>query len=293
MAKVKEKTLKIGLALSGGGARGFAHIGVIRELNKLGIPIFCLAGTSMGALIGGWYAAGKDFALLEEVARKNQWRRFLSFHQLLGSVKEKGGLFSLDLFESFLAKHLGELKIEELGIKFCALATSLRTGKEVRLNKGSLKEAILASSCVPIIFTPREVGGELLVDGGIVNNFPIDVCFEMGAEVVIGVDVRSHYTEFELALSQEHYLLHWKIFQVLNALMGILGEKKGEESFSQENLIVIRPYVSHITTFEFDRVDEIERMGQEAFAQSEKLIREKLGLPPKQLSWWEKLFEVN
>ncbi|MEW5805669.1 MAG: patatin-like phospholipase family protein [Patescibacteria group bacterium] len=284
-----KKNLKIGLALSGGGAKGFAHIGAIKELEKLGLSFYCLAGTSMGALVGAWYAAGKDFKILEEIARKKQWRKFLSIRKVIGSVKDKGGLFSLDQFEAFLSKHLGQTEIEDLGIKFCAVATSLKTGKELRLSKGNLKKAVLASSCLPIVFTPIENQGDLLVDGGIVNNFPVDACFEMGADIVIGVDVRSHHTEVERAISQERYLLHWKIFQVLNALMGMMGGEKDEKYQSIENLIVIKPYVSHITTFEFGRVDEIEKLGQEAFDQKEKEIRGKLGLPPKQVNWWEKL----
>jgi NTE family protein len=275
-----KKLLKVGLALSGGGAKGFAHIGVIKELEKLGLSFHCLAGTSMGALIGAWYVAGKDFSILEEIARSKKWRDFLPLREVFHSVKSGGGLFSLNSFEKFLENNLSNLKLEDLKTPFTAVATSLKTGKKVEINSGSLSQAILASSCIPVIFAPVEKNGDLLVDGGIVDNFPVDSCFKMGAEIVIGIDVRhlpSYFHEEIREQKRSYYFLQWKIFQVLNYLMEIvLPELEVRES---GKLIIIKPYVSHISTFDFGRVDEIEKLGQEAFEKKEDELREKRIVP--------------
>lgn len=282
-------SLKIGLALSGGGAKGFSHIAVIKKLEELGISPSYIAGTSMGALIGGWYAAGKDFRILEDIARKKQWKKFLSIREILSSARLDGGLFTLHEFEKFLDEHLGSIRIENLKISYCAIATSLKTGKEVRLNSGILKEAILASSCIPILFVPINKDNDFLVDGGIVNNFPIDVCFEMGADIVIGVDVRYLPDDFEYEASKDRSLFHWKIFKVLNYLMEVMHKKQEQEL--TEKSILIKPYISHISIFDFERIDEILKLGEEAFLEKENEIRQKLGLPPKKGNFFQKLFE--
>ena len=281
--------MKVGLALSGGGAKGFAHIGVIRCLEKLGVVPYCISGTSMGALVGGWYASNKDFAILETLARTGEWKQFMPVREIFSSVRTGGGLFTLRAFRNFLKKEIGEVTIEKLSLPYCAVATSLKTGKEVRIQKGPLGEAILASGCIPIVFTPIERDNDLLVDGGVVNNFPIQACFDMGAEVVIGVDVRYVPGNLEHELSQEHHILRWRIFRILNYLMDLIHPE--EQVYPKEKMISLKPYISHIGTFDFDRVNEIIKLGEEAFEEKEKEIRILLSLPEKTKTFWDKLFE--
>ena len=268
--------MKIGLVLSGGGAKGFAHIGVIRRLEQLGLKPYCISGTSMGSLIGGWYAAGKDLAVIEQMARSGAWKHFLPLRQIFNSVRQSCGLFRMDSFENFMAKEIGDSAIEKLAIPYCAIATSLKKGAEVRLQNGSLLKAIMASSCIPIVFAPIEHQNDLLVDGGVVNNFPIQACFDMGADVVIGVDVRYTPGDIGHELIHEHNMMRWKIFRVLSYLMDMVHPT--EQTYNTQKVVVIKPYISHIQTFDFQRVDEIIKLGAEAFGQKEKEIRALTGL---------------
>ena len=289
--KVKKPALKIGLALSGGGAKGFAQIAVIRELEKLGISFHCVAGTSMGALVGAWYATGKDFGILEDLAKKRQWRQFMPLRQIFNAVRLRGGLFSVDAFKKFLDHHLGELKIEKMPIPYCAIATSLKNGSEVRITSGLVSEAILASGSIPVIFSPVQRKNDLLTDGGLVNNFPVDVCFEMGADLVIGIDVRylpGHLLQdVERDSSQSR---QWQIFKVISYLMDLVHLEK-EKNIDQNKIVVIKPYISHIATFDFERIEEVLQLGKDAFAEKEDEIRAKLGLPEREKTFWNKLLE--
>jgi len=251
-----------------------------------------VAGTSMGALVGAWYASGKDFNILEDLAKKRQWRQFMPLRQIFNAVRMQGGLFSMDAFKKFLDHHLGELKIEKMPIPYCAIATSLKTGSEVRLNKGLISEAVLASGSIPIVFSPVLRKNDLLTDGGLINNFPVDVCFEMGADLVIGIDVRYlpghllHDVEQNLNQSRQ-----WQIFNVLSYLMDLVHLEK-EKNMDRNKIIVIKPYISHIATFDFERIDEVLQLGKDAFLEKEDEIRAKLGLPKKEKTFWDKLLEV-
>lgn len=288
---MKENKLpKIGLALSGGGAKGFAHISAIRGIEKMGLPIHCIAGTSMGALIGGWYVAGKDFNILRDLAKRGQWKRFLHFRELYRSISKDGGLFSLSYFKDFLNQEFGDLKIEDLPIKYTAVATSLETGKKVVMKSGLLSEAILASGSIPIIFAPIKRENDLLVDGGVVDNFPIEECFKMGAEFVIGIDVRFLPGYLDQVVDRENDPMQWKIFKVLNYLMEVVNEQK--EVKDRKDLVVIRPYVSHVSTFDFEKIDEILKLGFEAFSEKESIIREKLKLPEPEKTLAESIIDL-
>ncbi len=281
--------LKIGLALSGGGAKGIAHIGVIRELEKLSLPIFCVSGTSMGALVGAWFATGKDLNVLLDLFSSNKWRKYLHLTEMINSVKRGGGLFSLQFFKDFLDREFKDLEIENLEKKYVAIATSLRTGKKVELRSGKLSDAILASICLPVVFSPIQRGDDFLVDGGLQENFPVDICFELGADVVIGSDVRYAPNYLHDDIRNGGHPLQWKIFKVLSYLMEMVNVQQEKEE--SDKLVIIRPYVSHVSTFDFERSKELLRLGAEAFAEKEEKIRLMVGLPQKEKSFWDSLFE--
>lgn len=284
-----KKFPKIGLSLSGGGAKGIAHISVIRELERLNVPVFCVSGTSMGALIGAWFAAGKDLDVLLDLFPGNKWRKYLHLTEMIRSVKHGGGLFSLQFFKDFLDKEFKDLEIENLEKKFVAIATSLKTGKKVELKSGKVSDAILASICLPVVFSPIQVEDDFLVDGGLQENFPVDACFDLGAEVVIGSDVRYAPNYLHEEIRDGGRPLQWRIFKVLSYLMEMVNVR--EEKEESDKLVIIKPYVSHVSTFDFDRSKEILRLGAEAFAEKEEKIRQLVGLPKKEKSFWDSLFE--
>ncbi|MEJ8809854.1 patatin-like phospholipase family protein [Variovorax ureilyticus] len=208
---------RICLALSGGGARGYAHIGVLKELEALRVPIDCIAGTSMGAIIGGLYASGISAAELEktlsgidltdvafdrearseqpQMVRKDNLDYPIGLPLGFGrdGVHSAGGLVQGNRLLALLQKHTsrlpGDVSFDDLPVPFRAVATDIETGSMVVLREGSLPLAMRASMAVPGLFSPVVMDQRTLVDGGIVNNLPIDVARQMGAQVVIAIDI--------------------------------------------------------------------------------------------------------
>ncbi len=177
---------KIGLALGSGGARGWAHIGVIEALEEAGIPIDCVAGTSMGAVVGGTYVAGQLKAL-KDVALRLDWKQALYY--FLEITFPRSGLIDGTKIVALLREHISKARIEDLPIPFATVAADIMSGKEVVLRKGDMVEAIRASASIPGMFTPVLRGGAVLADGGLLNPVPVDVARDLGAEFVIAVDL--------------------------------------------------------------------------------------------------------
>jgi NTE family protein len=177
---------RIGLVLGGGGARGMAHIGVLQRLCELGVRPHCVVGTSAGALVGAAYAAGRlDF--MADLVRHMDWRRMA---QLFVEVNfPRSGLLSGRRIEQLLQEIYVVSQIAELKMPFAAVATDLEHEEEVVLVQGGLVEAIRASIAIPGVFTPVHREGRLLVDGGLINPLPISVARQMGADLVLAVDV--------------------------------------------------------------------------------------------------------
>ncbi len=179
------KTPKIGIALGSGSARGWAHLGVFQALEEAGIPIACVAGSSIGALAGAVYTSG-NLDRLFELAPTIDWRVLASFFD---PVFPKSGLVDGKKVAAFIRSHVPQTNIEELPIPFCAVATDLATGEEVRLMQGDVIEAVRASISLPGIFTPVKIGDRHLLDGGMANPVPVSVLRDMGADFVIAVDI--------------------------------------------------------------------------------------------------------
>lgn len=174
---------RIGLALGGGVVRGFAHIGVLSVLEQAKIPIDCLAGTSVGAIIGAVYATGMKLPLILQMADAMHWPH-LARPTLSGD-----GLFSFRLLEEWLERTLGNLYFEDLRLPFAAVCTDIETGESVAVSSGPLAPAVRASCSVPGIIAPARLNGRLLCDGGISNNLPVTAVRHLGADYVIGVDI--------------------------------------------------------------------------------------------------------
>ncbi|MFY9287034.1 MAG: patatin-like phospholipase family protein [Alphaproteobacteria bacterium] len=178
---------KIGLALSSGMARGWAHIGVIRALKKLGFEFDVVAGCSVGALAGGCYLAGK-LDSLEEWARALTKRKIVSY---LDMRLRSGGLIGGGKLMDDLRHYIGHMKIEELAVPYAAMTTDLVTGHEIWLQKGDLAEAMRASFSLPGIFPPMYMDGRWLADGALVCPLPVAACRAMGADMVIAVNLNA------------------------------------------------------------------------------------------------------
>lgn len=176
---------RLGIALGGGAARGWAHIGVLNALAEDGIRPDIVCGTSAGALVGGIYSAGKLAELEQWVLGLTRRDVFTLLDFVLGRTGAFGGRRLIDLYR----QHLGDVTIEELPRSFAAVATDLHTGAEVWLQEGPLLSAIRASISVPGLFTPVRRDGRWLVDGGLVNPVPVNLCRVLGADVVIAVDL--------------------------------------------------------------------------------------------------------
>jgi NTE family protein len=178
---------RIGLALGGGVARGWAHIGILRTLLKADIVPDVIAGTSIGALVGGAWAAGR-LDVLEDWSRSITKRRMLG---LLDVTIRGSGLIGGARLQALMQENLGDLVIEDLDTRFAAIATELGTGHEIWLTQGNLTEAIRASYALPGIFGPVQIGGRWLVDGALVNPIPVSAARALGARVVIAVNLNA------------------------------------------------------------------------------------------------------
>jgi len=265
---------KVGVALGGGGARGYAHIGVLRVLQEEGIPIELVVGTSMGAIIGGAYAVGIDLGKLARVLSNLDLNRLLgipysTFHEV-GTVagriaaelftrtdwreREQEGTRALCQFFAIFSKGL---RFEDLGVEFAVVAADIDSGEEVVLREGPLYRAIAASATVPGIHYPIQVGNRFLVDGGIINRVPADAALRLGAEIVIAVDVSAplaaEVTSSIDVLTQCEAITARELTQVkLERVRERLGER----------LVVLRPRLDGISMLSLDRVSAAAREGE-------------------------------
>ncbi len=177
---------RLGLALGSGGARGLAHLGVIKVLREEGLTPHVVAGTSMGALVGAAIAAGKEHEI-EAFALELDLKGFVM--QFLDLTFPRSGLVDGGKITRFLRGKIGDLRMEDLDIPFAAVATEIRSGREVVIRSGPVLDAVRASISIPGMFTPVERDGDMLVDGGLVDPVPVGLVRELGADVVVAVDL--------------------------------------------------------------------------------------------------------
>jgi len=240
---------KIGLALSGGGARGFAHIGVLKVLAEHNIPIDFMAGTSAGAFAGGALAAGMSMADMEEMASAIRWRNVCrpSFSPM--------ALLSNAPMAKLMRRHFPVQRFENLSIPFAAVACDPVAGELVVLKNGDLITAIQASCAVPAVFTPVRINGRLLADGGIMVPMPVDIVREMGADLVIAVDLLSSGASFR----RNTYTAFGMLF---SSALTIIREVTNKHD--QEADLTIIPQIGHIRPDRLDRTRECLELGEKA-----------------------------
>jgi len=252
----------IGLALSGGATRGAAHIGVLQVLAREGIHPDIIAGNSAGAIVGAGYAAGVPVDTLSAMFRQLDWSSLVR-----PALRERLGVFHTRPMEAFIEAHIGKKTFEELPCRLAVVACDLLTGERVVLDKGSVAKAVRASSAVPGVFTPVDLDGHLLVDGGVVDNFPVALALEMGADYVIGVDV-----SFTNLLGHRPK----NPVQVLFAAMSI----RSRRSLPDPSLVncLIKPDISAYAGWDFEHAAEMEAAGRYAAEQALPQLKADLGL---------------
>jgi NTE family protein len=254
------KEAKVGLALGAGSARGYAHLGVLKVFEKEGIRVDAIAGTSMGALVGGLYACGYELNILLGLAKSLRLRHIIDL-----SVSAKG-LIGGEKIGEILKLLFHDRKIEDLKIPFACVATDICTGAHYVFNKGSLYEAVRASIAIPGIFPLMEYQGALLCDGAVVERVPVKTVKSLGADLVIAVDVAGYENRRPSVKNMFDI-----IFQA-----GEIMEKRIEAFYPLEADIVIKPNVGQFNANRFNKVSEIVYEGEVSAREVVPVIKNKI-----------------
>jgi NTE family protein len=255
----------VGLALGSGGAKGLAHIGVIKTLEKYDIPIDFIAGSSIGALVGAYYSSHKDSKSLEDIALGFNKRKGFSLFDL----SFRGGFIKGKKIESFIGELLDKESFDKLSIPFSAVATDFITAEPVIIDSGNLRQAVRASISVPSFFQSVSYQGRLLADGGLSNPVPVEVVRKMGADIVIAVNLDNSYIEDHESNDTGLSLAEIPLYSV-----NILRYHLALHSAKTADLIIIpnvylRGIIGWNDFFDTARAKEIIKVGEEA---TEKII---------------------
>ncbi|KAF1719233.1 patatin-like phospholipase family protein [Pseudoxanthomonas wuyuanensis] len=292
----------IGLALGGGGARGISHVSLLRKLEEMHVPVDCIAGTSIGSLVGGLYAAGHSVDELEALVTSMDWmnlfddslarpersfRRKQDDRDRLATIGVgiRGGRLRLSpgvlqgqrilaLFEKETLQVSAISDFDALPIPYRATATDLNTGQAVVLDHGSLAMAMRASMSLPGIFQPVEIDGRVLLDGGLANQVPVDVVRSMGADIVIAVDVGTPLTTYGTDAS---------VLDVVSQISTMMTTRNAAEqraNLGSQDLLIVPELGAEVATGDFTKAAEALRIGKEA-AESAQEGLARLAIPPQ------------
>lgn len=285
-----QEEVKVGLVLSGGGAKGFAHIGALKVIEEAGVKIDYIGGTSMGAIIGALYASGYTANELDSIFRNTDFTQLIqdnlprdakTFYE-----KEDSERYALALlFNKFkisfpsaissgqniynelvrLLYHVRDIEdFNKLPIPFFCIATNVETGNEVVLNSGYLPEAIMASGTFPSLFEPSEINGQVLIDGGVINNYPVARVQKMGANVIIGVDVQHGLSKRENLASATEILLQINNYRTVKDMV---------EKVKQTD-VYIKPDIAKYSVIDFGFLNEIINTGEIAARENYVALKE-------------------
>ena len=271
---------KVGLVLSGGGAKGLAHIGVLKVLDSLGVKVDYVAGTSMGAIVGSLYASGYSGEALDSVFNNLDFTKIINDDLPRASKafyeRNNSERYAITLpFDNFKLKlpsalsrgqntynliaklmlHVADVhEFKKLPIPFFCIATNVETGKQVVLDEGNLAQAVMASAALPSLFQPVTIKGQVLIDGGVVNNYPINELREKGMDIIIGVDVQDGLSNIEELTSAPDVLIQINNFRTINDMK--LKSKKTD--------IYIKPNIKDFNVVSFDEGNAIIANGEKA-----------------------------
>jgi len=272
-----DNRIAVGLALSGGGARGVAHIGAIKALEELGVKISYIAGTSVGAIVGAAVAAGVEIETIEDNALKVKKKDIVSGNLIFSSS-------STDNLINWLGGVIGKDKMfSELDIPLSVVAVDIKSGEEVVIDHGFVCPVCAGSACVPGVFKPVVWEGKHLVDGGIKNNVPTDVVRKMGADVVIAIDVNSTRGSGTESMKRLH---------ILSSMVGVLMQSSVNEKLKYANVTLCPDLSKYKSTKIQDAREMIEIGYNEVMNNKEKILKvlEKKPSRRKKKQW---LKEIN
>jgi NTE family protein len=251
--------LKIGLALGGGAAKGFAHIGVIKMLEASGIHPDVVAGTSAGSVVGALYASGMDAFQLQQTAFGLDEAKIRDVRLF------SGGLVQGQALQDYVNQLVGQRSIEQLKIPFAAVATQLETGQRTVFVRGNTGQAVRASSSIPGVFEPVEIRGKHYVDGGVVSPVPVDAARQLGADFVIAVDISTKPSG-----SNPQGMVN-----IVGQTIAIMGQQLGAQEMARAD-VVIRPNISGIGPTDFEQKNQAILEGERAALAAIPAIRAKL-----------------
>ena len=245
----------IGLALGGGAAKGIAHIGALKAFEEEGIEISCLSGTSIGSLVAAYYSFGKTTDEILAVGKQLNFKRMRSF-----SFKNNGGFFTTDAVREMILRELGDVNIEDGHIPLAICTTDIVSGEQVAFEKGNLADAVCASIAVPGVFAPVEIDGRKLVDGGIVENVPVSLLDDLGAGILIGIDLNGVKT----------YSDPKGMFDVMENAIDICMNLKTREQLKKADIVISLDLSNYNRT---DNTDTIYDLLNEGYTPMKKKIK--------------------
>lgn len=248
---------KVGIVLSGGGARGIAHLGILKALEEFGITFTHISGTSAGAIAGAFYAANYSVNEIVTILKKSQIFNFSNF------LIKRQGLFAMKGFQGLYNEYLTDNTFEGLKIPLYVAATDILKGELVYFSSGNLSKALMASSCIPLVFQPVSHNDSLFVDGGVINNFPIEPLLGQ-CDIIIGSYVNSIKKEVEQV----------KMNNIVDRCFHLAMNSSVHDKTSLCNLYIEPPNMSQFSLFNLNKADEIFLYGYNYARSLEKQIKE-------------------
>lgn len=239
---------RVGIALSGGIAKVVAHVGILRALDEAGVPIHAIAASSGGSIIGAFYAAGWTPGEMADIAQDLSWKK------LTRVTLPRMGLLSNEKMETFVVEKLGDASFEDLRVPLAVVAANLTTGRKAVFRSGKIAPPIRASCSIPQLFSPVDLDGNLIADGGLVEYLPVETLEEMGCDVKIGVNLGG--------IRNWHAKDPKNLFEVALRVVGFVSQRNARISETHADY-VIRPDVSGFGPYELDRSPELIRVGYE------------------------------
>ena len=236
---------KVAVVLSGGGARGLAHAGVLKVLREENIPVDMLVGTSVGALIGSLYASGIEPEAIEEMALNINWKKLITFHLSYKSI------YSTKKLEAYIKKYIKNKRFDELALPFACVAVDIQTGERIIFREGLVAPAVRASASIPGVFEPVEYRHRLLIDGGVIDNVPIGIAQIMGADIIIAVVVNADITKVKPS----------NIIKIMTQVISIQSNYISDRQLKNAD-IVIAPEVTNVASSDLDKGKQCVQAGE-------------------------------
>jgi len=249
----KTNRAKVALVLSGGAARGLAHVGVVKCFHEKTLPLNLVVGTSVGALVGAFYATGMDISEIEKIGADLNWNKLIEYKITPSRILNLTSIVSNEKMGELLTNYIGDKSFSDLKIPFICVACDLRTGEKIIFKEGKLIPAVRASSSIPGIFEPVPYKHRLLVDGGVVDNVPTDIAAEEGADIII-----ASWTGGSRVMDKTE-----NIIAVLTQVISISGTLISLQDLKKAD-VVIEPDLRDVSPLDLDKFQELSAAGYRA-----------------------------